>query len=158
MWGNTDKKIVNATKNDCSFNSYGCSLYRNKARLSVSQIFCYRDKVFFFSSLHGYVANNIDYFAQCQLCKRSRFAISFAQTVRGVTKQLQWRTSNYVILKSWPLSIISPVWRNSNVLRGTKAWFHSWNPILRTVNTAIKASMQDIPVDMIRSFIVQWTA
>jgi len=32
------KNIVNATKNDFYFNRH-CSLYRNKARLSVSQIF-----------------------------------------------------------------------------------------------------------------------
>jgi len=35
---NSDKKIVKATNNDCYFNRYGFSLYRSKARLSVSQI------------------------------------------------------------------------------------------------------------------------
>jgi len=36
---NGDKKIVKATKNDCYYNRYGSSLYRNRAWLSVSQIF-----------------------------------------------------------------------------------------------------------------------
>jgi len=32
-------KKVKATNNDGYFNRYGCSLYRNKARLSVSHVF-----------------------------------------------------------------------------------------------------------------------
>jgi len=44
--GKGDKKIVRVTKNDCYFNRYGCSL-RNKARLSVLQIFVTVTKSFF---------------------------------------------------------------------------------------------------------------
>jgi len=44
---NGDKNLVKATKTDCYFNRYGCSLYRNKARLSVSQIFVTVTKSFF---------------------------------------------------------------------------------------------------------------
>ena len=40
------KKIVKATKNDCYFNRYGCSLQRNKARSSLSQIFVTMTKSF----------------------------------------------------------------------------------------------------------------
>jgi len=43
---NADKEIVKATKSDCYFNRYECSLYRNKARLSVSHI-CYSVTVIF---------------------------------------------------------------------------------------------------------------
>jgi len=32
---NSDKKIAKATQNDCYFNRYGCSLYRNNAWSSV---------------------------------------------------------------------------------------------------------------------------
>ena len=40
------------TKNDWYFNRYGCSLYMNKARLPVSQIFFTVTKYFFSSSMH----------------------------------------------------------------------------------------------------------
>jgi len=44
--------MVKATKNDRDFNRYGCSLYRNTARLSV----CYRDTVIFLrGSGHGFM-------------------------------------------------------------------------------------------------------
>jgi len=45
---NDDKKILKASKKDCNFNRYGCSLYRNKARLSLSQIFVTVTKSFIF--------------------------------------------------------------------------------------------------------------
>jgi len=38
---------VKLTKNDCYFNRHGCSLYRNKARLSESQILVTVTKSFF---------------------------------------------------------------------------------------------------------------
>jgi len=44
---NGDKEIVKAPKNDCYFNKHGCILYRNKSRLSVSQIFVTVTKSFF---------------------------------------------------------------------------------------------------------------
>jgi len=46
----SDKKMVKATKNDSYFNRYGCSLYRNKARLSVTDI-CFCDEVMFLREL-----------------------------------------------------------------------------------------------------------
>ena len=45
---NANKKIVRATKNYCYFNRYDCGLYRNNARLSVSQIFVAVTESFFF--------------------------------------------------------------------------------------------------------------
>jgi len=44
---NGDKKIVKATKNYCYCNKHESSLYRNKARLSGSQIFVTMTKSFF---------------------------------------------------------------------------------------------------------------
>ena len=44
---NDNKKIVKTTKNDSYVNRYGSSLYRNKARLSVSQIFATVTNSFF---------------------------------------------------------------------------------------------------------------
>jgi len=38
---------VKVTKNECYFKRYGCGLCRNKARLSVSQIFVTVTKSFF---------------------------------------------------------------------------------------------------------------
>ena len=46
------KKIVKATKNDCYFNRYGSSLYRNKARIAESQI-CITVTVFFLKNLRA---------------------------------------------------------------------------------------------------------
>jgi len=49
---NGDKK---AKKNDCYFNRYGCTLYRNKARFSESQIFVTMKKYFFLNLCFFYI-------------------------------------------------------------------------------------------------------